>query len=207
MLSFRPLPVLSIVCLVSLSILLWLGAWQWSRYEEKLSRATAPVERLVVGAAPDLGRAVFVYAVLEGRPGWRIFAPVRTARGGILVDVGFSPGLEPPTDLSPYAQRSVSGLWTAPRRANPFVAKPDLVQRRFYAIELADMAQSVGVELGEIGYLAADYGSRPNPFAAPEDALQPERHLGYALTWWGLAVGLVAVYVALHASRGRLSYR
>ena len=39
------------------------------------------------------------------------------------------------------------------------------------------------------------------------DALPPARHLGYALTWYGLAVVLVVIYFAYHANAGRLSLR
>jgi surfeit locus 1 family protein len=49
----------------------------------------------------------------------------------------------------------------------------------------------------------------PNPyaFAKPLDPLPPERHFGYALTWWGMAIGLLGVYLALHHSKGRLRFR
>jgi surfeit locus 1 family protein len=48
-----------------------------------------------------------------------------------------------------------------------------------------------------------------NPFLRPEmeERLPPERHFGYALTWWGLAIGLIGVYLALHHQRGRLRFR
>jgi len=48
-----------------------------------------------------------------------------------------------------------------------------------------------------------------NPYGAPTpvDPLPPERHFGYALTWWGLAAALFVIYWVFHASRGRLSLR
>lgn len=48
-----------------------------------------------------------------------------------------------------------------------------------------------------------------NPYSQPElvDPLPPQRHFGYAMTWWGLAAALLGVYFAFHASRGRLSFR
>ena len=55
-------------------------------------------------------------------------------------------------------------------------------------------------------YIGATGAAEPNPFAQPggSDVLPPERHLGYALTWWGLAGALVGVYLAFHARQGRL---
>jgi surfeit locus 1 family protein len=53
------------------------------------------------------------------------------------------------------------------------------------------------------------FSQMPNPyaFAKPLDPLPPERHFGYALTWWGMAIGLLGVYLALHHSKGRLRFR
>ena len=48
----------------------------------------------------------------------------------------------------------------------------------------------------------------PNPYVsiANLDNLPPARHLGYALTWFGLALGMIGVYIALHMARGRLRF-
>ena len=46
----------------------------------------------------------------------------------------------------------------------------------------------------------------PYAFSQPIDPLPPERHFGYALTWWGMALALIGVYVALHRSHGRLKF-
>jgi surfeit locus 1 family protein len=35
-------------------------------------------------------------------------------------------------------------------------------------------------------------------------AMPPSRHVGYALTWFGLALTLIAVYLAFHHRAGRL---
>ena len=60
-----------------------------------------------------------------------------------------------------------------------------------------------------VPYVGADGRAEPNPFAgaAARDPLPPERHLGYAITWWGLAAALVGVYLAYHLRAGRLVVR
>ena len=75
------------------------------------------------------------------------------------------------------------------------------------------MTKAVGGEYGPGYYLAIPYvganGSlTDNPYAKPNagDPLPPERHLGYALTWWGLALALVVIYVIYHIRAGRLSF-
>ena len=49
--------------------------------------------------------------------------------------------------------------------------------------------------------------ANPYAFAKLLDPLPPQRHFGYALTWWGMAIGLLGVYLALHHSQGRLRFR
>ena len=58
-------------------------------------------------------------------------------------------------------------------------------------------------------YVGPDGRAVSNPFAlAPgADVLPPARHLGYAITWYGLALVLLAIYFAYHSSVGRLSFR
>jgi surfeit locus 1 family protein len=48
-----------------------------------------------------------------------------------------------------------------------------------------------------------------NPYARLrlDDELPPQRHFGYAITWWGLAMALVGVYLAFHHQKGRLRFR
>jgi len=202
------LPWLTAFTLVALAILLLLGAWQWRRFEEKRALLAAPTPAAVqIAAAPKLDGAVFVYAVLDGQAGWRVFAPVETPQGAVFADLGFAPGLEPPEALTPFVRSELSGQWVRPRQPSALRAPPDPAARRFYAIELEPMSRAIGRPVAADRYFAADYGAAPNPFVGAAQALSPERHLGYALTWWGLAGGLIAVYLALHASRGRLSLR
>ena len=46
-----------------------------------------------------------------------------------------------------------------------------------------------------------------NPYARLDDELPPQRHFGYAITWWGLAMALIGVYPAFHHQKGRLRFR
>jgi surfeit locus 1 family protein len=50
----------------------------------------------------------------------------------------------------------------------------------------------------------------PNPGGWPEGGKTvvdfPNNHLQYAITWFGLAAGLIGVYFAYHVSKGRLSF-
>jgi surfeit locus 1 family protein len=199
---FNPLPWLSLAAAGALVVLILLGNWQWSRFEQK--RAAPPPQQVELQAQLDLPRAVYVHAILDGVAGWRVFAPLQSHEGA-MADVGFVPGLEPPArapaELAADAP-SLRGAWVTPRKPGPFAPAPDLVKRAFYGIDLAAMARAAGLAQTPQRYLAAAYGQGPNPFLRTGTA--PERHLGYALTWWGLAAGLVAVYLGLHVTQRRL---
>lgn len=203
-LMFRPLPWLTVSSLAALALLLWLGAWQWEKFVAKQN--APPTQVLAITGRIDPQRTVFVHAVLEGVAGWRVFTPVLGDEGG-LADVAFLPGLQPPAPGLAAAAASQSatplrGAWATPRRPNPFLPPARPEQGVFYGVELPGMAQALGLEQAPARYFAAEYAGAPNPFL--HTGTTPERHLGYALTWWGLAGGLGGVYAAMHWSRGRL---
>ena len=56
-------------------------------------------------------------------------------------------------------------------------------------------------------YIEAD--AIPNPGGWPKGGATlpalPNDHLQYAMTWFGLALSLMAIYLLYHRSRGRLS--
>jgi len=217
--SFKPLPVLSILAIAALAVLVSLGRWQWQRYDEKVAAFNAPVAEMTLAAytpAPD--GLQLVYGVRDGAPGWRVFAPVRTGDAIVFVDADFVPGPQPPrwSDLRvPSALTLGAPIRGAPLRpagAAPFAAPPRPLERIWYHIDLEAMGRAARLSPVADYYLAAPYvgddgRTEANPFARAGggDPLPPERHLGYAVTWFGLALMLVGVYIAYHISVGRLA--
>ena len=53
----------------------------------------------------------------------------------------------------------------------------------------------------------ASEGSYTMPIGAKIEVDIPNDHLGYALTWYGLAVALIGVYGVWHHQAGRLSFQ
>ena len=92
-----------------------------------------------------------------------------------------------PRDLPVQATRSVNNLGYS--SADSRVVEPDKMR----VVLGADMSRVRTAE---------------NPYATltGRDPLPPERHFGYALTWWGMALGLIGVYIAFHRSQGRLRF-
>jgi surfeit locus 1 family protein len=213
MLRFRPLPFLSLFSAIALVVLVLLGNWQWARFQQKTAAAHAPLQEISMTVeGPPRGPVHFLYGVLEGRAGWRIIAPYPVGDDRVLLaDVGFLPGLEPPARtgvqapaLAPGA--SLAGAAIAPRKPSPFAAAPDPDRGLWYDVDLSAMARAAGYTRAEPYLLAAHYSGQPNPFAHLVDPLPPERHVGYAITWWGLAAALLVIYALFHVRRGRLSF-
>lgn len=220
MISFKPLPVMTALAIVALAVLLTLGRWQWERYEQKLALAGEPVPMMTIeDYQPVVGGMQFVYGVRADtrEQGWRVFAPVQYGDGIVFVDAGFVPGVEPPnpeevrTPASLRLGAPISGATIRPDPPGSMTLAPRPLQRLWFAVDLGAMGRNAG--LGNIAdyYLACAYVGEDgraveNPFAlAPgADVLPPERHLGYAITWYGLALVLIAVYFAYHVSVKRL---
>ncbi|MDX2236074.1 MAG: SURF1 family protein [Hyphomonadaceae bacterium] len=217
MIRFRPLPIMTAFVVLTLGVLVLLGDWQMRRYQEKVALARAPAPEMTLADYEPVEEGVhFVYGVMNGGPGWRVFAPVREGETLIYVDSGFLPGVEPP---APDAVRfppslahgaPIQGRSVRPGEVSPLAAPPSPADRLWFSVDLPAMARASGFDAVADYYIAADYVGEDgraieNPFAqGGADPLPPERHLGYALTWWGLALTLLGVYFAYHVNVGRL---
>jgi surfeit locus 1 family protein len=137
----------------------------------------------------------------------------------VFVDADFIPGEDPPVISEvrvPASLRFGAPVRGAALRPGPpaiFAPPPQLEKRLWYDVDLPAMGRRSGLDNVADYYLAtayigADGRAEANPFAraASIDPLPPARHMGYALTWWGLALVLVCVYLAYHVSVGRLGF-
>ena len=219
MIRFRPLPWMSAFSAIALVILILLGNWQWRRYHEKLNaRARPPAEMVLTGATPLHGKVQLVYALNDDGPAWRVFAPVAHDGVTTFVDTGAGAGLKPPdwrAIAEPFGAGDIGlkGMKVIPQKAPWTAAKSNPAAHTWFAIDLPAMGAAAGVNNVTPYYLALPYigptgALIPNPFAnaLASDPLPPERHFGYALTWWGLAGTLVGVYAAFHIRAGRLGF-
>ncbi|MBL8549211.1 MAG: SURF1 family protein [Hyphomonadaceae bacterium] len=219
MIRFRPLPMLTVIAVIAFALLVLLGRWQWQRYEERLEAASAPpIEMTIASYRPIEEGIALVYGLKDGEPGWRVFAPVLYGEENLYVDAAFVQSVEPPDwrtlrfPASLTLNAPISGAAITPSPPAPLTHAPSLPDRVWYAVNLEEMARAAGLRSVASYYLATDYVGEdgrpvPNPFVgAGDDALTPARHLGYAATWWGLAIVLVGIYFAYHVSVGRLKF-
>ena len=223
---FRPLPVLSLFTVVGLAILLLLGNWQWDRYSEKMARESAgPPEWDRVQLDVGDRSTVAVRTVLFGKPVWKIIAPIMSdgdaARFAVLelLESNDPPASKPAKEL-PIAGLTVEGIFTSPPGRNSFSLAPDVDRGIWYAFERERIAESYGLsslvdmplfEPVELKFTNARGMAQlvRNPYADyyQGDTLPPQRHFGYAITWWGLAIALFVIYAVFHHTQGRLRFR
>lgn len=222
MIRFKPLPVMSLLSIAALAALILLGRWQWEKYERKTAAAGEPVAEMTIAAYQPLERGIqFVHGYRPDtrQQGWRVFAPVQEGESVVFIDAGFIPGVEAPDPDEvrfPASLRLGAPIVGAPIRPEapaPFTLSPRPLQRLWFDVDLPAMGRNAGLEnIADYyiasAYIGADGRAVANPFAlAPgADALPPARHLGYALTWYGLAIVLLAIYFAYHISVGRLAF-
>lgn len=207
---------LTIATGVAFVLLCGLGSWQVQRLHWKegiLARiealktvpATPLVQTLTERARPDdlawtrvsvdcgdvAGPPLpLVYGVRDGDIVWRAQAPCAILAGGynmILVDRGVVPGLTgevapPPRSFDP--PRRVIGVLTPIKQLGGDRAE---VLKRF-----ADRKPAPLVLMAE-SETPAPAGIAPAPLPAEIS----NRHLEYALTWFGLAVTLLFIYAAM----------
>jgi surfeit locus 1 family protein len=223
MIRFRPLIVMTIFAIIALVFLVIAGRWQWEKYELKTAAADEPVAEMTIASYQPVPDSIqFVYGVrLDTREqGWRVFAPVQYGDTTVFVDADFIPEISPPNPAEVRIPASlrlgapISGASVRPEPPAPLTHAPEPLRRLWFAVDLDAMGRNGG--LGNVAdyyiassYVGADGRATPNPFAAAPgaDALPPARHLGYALTWYGLALVLLVIYFAYHASVGRFSLR
>lgn len=222
--------LLTLVAVLAFALLCGLGVWQVRRMQWKnglidqaeaaaalppapLARVLArhdPAFRKVVVDCPGLATAPWVelQTIHEGQPGVRLVSACRPADfpAEFLIDRGFvadSISARPPVAASAAPFRVVAELREVPP-PGPMALPAE--HGRFFARDNAGMARVLGVADPDPNTLFALTSSNPEWLAlqpsAPPAAFS-NNHLGYALTWFGLALALAVFYVVL--LRRRLS--
>ena len=179
--------------------------------EPVLERAAAGADADFTRVAldcPGLAAAPFLelYAVRDGQAGSRLISacPVRTGRfASVLVDRGFvadSISARPPVTPGDHSPFALVGVLRKPD-ARTFVTPPNQpAANRWYWRDLPAMASALGTRAPAPLVLMAETSTNPGWKAltpAPLPAEIPNRHLEYAITWFGLAGALLAVYAAM----------
>jgi len=148
-----------------------------------------------------------------GSPVYHVLTPFMTDAGHVyLVDRGMVPmeKRDPATRAEGQieGETHVTGIWRTPDEPGLFTPSPDLVHHVWYARDLKAIAAADRIALAAPVVIEADATINPGgwPKGGQTVVDLPNNHLSYAITWFGLAAGLIGVYLAYHASKGRLTW-
>ena len=220
---------------LGLLLLLGLGTWQVQRLawkegliaERNATLAAAPV---TLPKTLEAARALEFHPVyaegeylndhelylnaqaFNGAAGFHIITPFRLEDGTIVfIDRGFVP-----TDRQLPATRhagqiagptKVTGLLRLPEPPGWFTPANEPSKNSWFSVDLPAMAQAAGISTVLPFYVDAD--KTPVPGGWPQGGQTitdlPNNHLQYAITWYALAVALVAIYIRFAIRRRRNS--
>ena len=214
---------LTLVCAVAFAVLISLGVWQAQRMQWKddlIAQAEAAARlpatdpgtafrrgefaRLVMDC-PGLATAPWVelQTIHDGESGVRLVSACRPAGFGsaILVDRGFvseSVSARPPVATATAAVR-IEGQLRQPSLPGLMALPPE--GNRFFARDHGAMAEVLGVGRDVAPLMVYATTSSNSEWLALQPSAPPaafsNNHLGYALTWFGLALALLGFYIAL----------
>jgi surfeit locus 1 family protein len=230
---FRPSRWPTLFLIASLPILLWLGTWQLQRLEWKLGLLEQMEERLDASAIaieevnPGVDDEFRRYRV-SGRfdeatefhwlatseaygIGYLIFSPFALEDGRrVIVNRGFVPSLlKDAMDDRPGGREAFEAIARVPETPGALDATNDVAANIWFTRDIAAMAALAGggrylpIYLEKAGVVPEEVW--PKPGAAKVTLVN--NHLDYALTWYGLALVLVVVYLVFHRSQGRFGPR
>jgi surfeit locus 1 family protein len=208
----RRLPVL-LAALPVLAILLALGTWQVQRLQwktallDRLAAAEAmpgaplaeppePFAKVAVAGTFDHARAALLGLEVRGAVlGAHLLTPLlRDGAPAILVDRGWTP-IEGAAPSRPEGAVIVEGFVHPGDRPGLFAATDDPVARRFYTLDPPAIGAALGLEVAPYAIVALGPAGNPDP--ARTLPRPTNNHLGYAITWYGLALALVGVVIAV----------
>jgi surfeit locus 1 family protein len=221
---FRPPWWAWLLAAAGFALLLRLGFWQLDRAAEKKAiisayQQAAKSEPQDLDVALAAGRAATdFYAravalggrfeaghsllldnqVLEGRPGYRVWTPLRLPSGRLaLVDRGWLP-MHPdrrvlPALETPAGPVRLRGVWQPLPRPGLRLA-PDDCDRSQWPPSCLAVASRLWLDPAEPHGFVREWVRNEFP---------PERHYGYALQWFSLAATLLVLFIVLNFRRTR----
>lgn len=147
-----------------------------------------------------------LFAVEDGVAGWHIYTPLDMANGlTVIVNRGFVPEefKDPSTRKAGQIEGEVTltGLVRQSGHATWFTPAEDRARNIWYWRDLDGMISSLPEEAEPRQFVSffVDAKAEPvNPGGWPKGGIThleiPNRHLEYAITWFGLAAALLAVF-------------
>jgi len=151
----------------------------------------------------------------EGNAGFHVVTPFELADGRlILINRGWvSEGYKDPAKRAfsrVDGPTTVAGILRKPGQKGYFVPENEPAKGFWFTLVPAEINAHLGLGTVAIDSFYAD-AIRTSavvtlPIAAKTELNLRNAHLSYALTWYGIALALIGVYVAFHMQAGRLQF-
>jgi cytochrome oxidase assembly protein ShyY1 len=229
--SFRPGWLPTLVVLVLLPLLVWLGFWQLERAEEKRAMMVASEARQLMAPLPiqaleQQSALAYTRVSLQGTfdPAHSVLLDSRTRNGVVGVEL-LQPFYDQPSGLwvlvnrgwLPWPDRRVAPKFTTPEMPLSLTGWLYLPPGEGFLLKQTDSsawpklvnavdAPALWKQLGRGG---TPFQVRLEPGAAayqadwPVVAMDPQKHLGYAVQWFALALALLVLFIYLGIRNAR----
>jgi surfeit locus 1 family protein len=188
----------------------------------KLDRTREEYRRFQFTATFDNDREALVFAAPNAfrpdvaGPGYWVFTPARRADGSVvMVDRGFVPDARRDAKSRLQGQISrpleITGVLRWPEDRHWFTPEDEPAHNLWFTRDPAGMAAAKGLDSKSLTlapfYLEQEAPVPPGGLPQPGKLVValPDNHLQYALTWYGLAAALAAVFGAWTFTSGRPS--
>ena len=166
----------------------------------RMTRNSYEYRRVYATGQFDHAKAQFWHSPpVNGQKGAQIITPFMLTSGGVvLVNRGFVPDGGRDAIRQEAGVQNISGLlrWPAKRR---IFDPPDEPHHNFWFVRDIDaMAANMGVQAAGF-FINADKSTAAGfPLGGQTRRHFPNRHLEYALTWYGLALIFVVIFILWH---------
>ena len=149
-----------------------------------------PSDDTLVKAVTSRGSGFWVMSPFETDDGWRLFV-----NRGFVPDDRTADSDRP----KPEVEQTVTGLLRLTQPGGAFLRDNDPTGNRWFSRDTVAMADALG--LGQVApyFIDADASSDGLPIGGLTVVSFPNKHFGYALTWFGLAA--VFAYLLYRATR------
>lgn len=218
-------PVLSLLSLLLFVVLCALGIWQierraWkhaliARIDARTSAPAAPFpvrstwrytnrerdeyRRVSLYGRYVNDRATLVQAATVRGSGFWVMTPLVTDGGTVIINRGFVPDRRA-AYAQPVGQVHVTGLLRMTEPGGGFLRSNDATANRWYSRDVAAIARARALT-APVAPWFVDAEQSGNARSLPVGGLTvlrfPDNHLGYAITWFGLAAMVAGAYIIL----------
>lgn len=146
----------------------------------------------------------------RGNAGYQVIAPFERADGGgvVMVNRGWIPTelkapAERPGSAPPDGEVTATGVLRVPWPQGAFVADNEPDTNMWFWPDLGAMSAAIGRPVAPYMVALDPRADDPNayPLGGQTRVDIPNNHLGYALTWYGFAIALAAIYILWHRRR------